>query len=125
MIGTSENPYTSIWKCLDKDGNIEMEKWIGRRKAMNAEIEKILDEEVHEEVLKVKKNRARRGFYYEETEEWLEQDPKMSNWWISYIGSYRCSTVKRMKKKFRRRFRMPRDCFLKLLDTAKKGIMVS
>ena len=122
MIESNEIPYTSIWKCLDKDGNIEMEKWIGRRKAMNAEIEKTFDDK---EVHKVKKDRARRGFYYEETEEWLEQDPKMSNWWIAYIGSYRCSTVKRMKKKFRRRFRMPRDCFLELLDTAKKAIMVS
>ena len=44
------NYYDSIWKCLDEDVYLELEKDIARRKAVYAENEQYFREEMVEEV---------------------------------------------------------------------------
>ena len=43
----------------------------------------------------------------------------MTNWYLSYVGCDLCRTDSRKAKKFRRRFRLPYDKYLELLQKVK------
>jgi hypothetical protein len=48
-----------------------------------------------------------------------ELPPERTNWYLSYVGCDLCRTDRRKAKKFRRRFRLPYDKYLELLQKVK------
>jgi hypothetical protein len=48
-----------------------------------------------------------------------ELPPEMTSWYLCYVNCDLCRTDRRKAKKFRRRFRMPYDKYLELLDKVK------
>jgi hypothetical protein len=69
-----------------------------------------------------KKKRAKKRPILEYTDEHgvrKELPPEMTNWYLSYVGCDLCRTDSQKAKKFRRRFRLPHDKYLELLEKVK------
>jgi hypothetical protein len=67
---------------------------------------------------KEKAKRARRGYFCDQTNEWVDDNPLESSWWKLYCTSDRFGRTKKDQKSFRHRFRMPFREYKRFLDLA-------
>ena len=122
---------TSLADCVDENGSVSVQKWATRSKNkralfQNDEVDKILglleddSDNVETRQKKPKQTRRRKGFFDEEKQKWVDPDPWKSKWYLDYVISNQYSRNKKLKKKFRRRFRMPRNNFLDLVKMARE-----
>ena len=69
---------------------------------------------------KAKRSRDKKGYWDEILQEQIYPDPRESSWYLLYVKSDRFSTVKKSRKLFRRRFRLPRDEYVGIVNMARE-----
>jgi hypothetical protein len=69
----------------------------------------------------VKRHREKSGIWDEEQQCWVQRDPRQSHWYMEYVESDKYSSNIKLRKKFRRRFRLPRNAFIDLVDLARSN----
>ena len=62
--------------------------------------------------------RGKSGVWCEETQTWVPYEPKKSKWYLDYVLSNKYEIIPRLKRKFRNRFRLPREKFRELVTMA-------
>ena len=117
MIRFSKPISPLVSSCYEANGELDVNKFLGVSGGASSTrlySESLIEEEECQKS-KQKKKRGPKGSYDEESGKWVKQDPKDSTWYKVYILSNNCSTIKKNKRKFRRRFRMPHHSFKSLV----------
>lgn len=126
QISPTRAPMSGLLGCLNEWGDLCVEKWWKQSTlewmTFKEEGDTVREDECFQPAPKrPKRGREQKGYWDDLKGRWIVPDPLKSSWYINYVLSKRFSTSKKLKKRFRRRFRMKRASFFRLVTLAREN----